>query len=48
MAEHEPAVSVVLLPFGIPVGLAGLLTFLWGIYGGSGDKDESTQPPGSQ
>jgi hypothetical protein len=41
-------VSVVLLPFGIPVGLAGLLAILWGIYGGSGDKDAPTQSPGSQ
>ena len=41
-------VSVVLLPFGIPLGLAGLLAFLWGIYGGSGDKEAPTQPPGSQ
>jgi hypothetical protein len=41
-------VSVVLLPVGIPVGLAGLLIVVWGIYGGSGEKKESAQPPGSQ
>ncbi len=26
-------VSLVLLPFGIPVGLVGLLVFLWGLFG---------------
>lgn len=26
-------VSVVLLPLGIPVGLAGMLFFAWGIFG---------------
>jgi hypothetical protein len=41
-------VSVVLLPLGIPLGLAGLLAFLWGICGDSGDKAPPTQPPGSQ
>jgi cbb3-type cytochrome oxidase maturation protein len=40
-------VSMVLLPIGIPVGLAGLLVFLWGIYGRSGAKDAPAQPPGS-
>jgi hypothetical protein len=40
-------VTVVLLPVGIPVGLAGLLLFLWGLYGGSGDKEAPTRPPGS-
>jgi hypothetical protein len=25
-------VTIVLLPFGIPVGLAGLLLFVWGLY----------------
>jgi cbb3-type cytochrome oxidase maturation protein len=39
---------MVLLPIGIPVGLAGLLAFLWGIYGGSGDKHVPTLPTGPQ
>jgi hypothetical protein len=40
-------VSLVLLPFGIPVGLAGLFVFLWGLFGRSEAKDVPDRPPGS-
>jgi hypothetical protein len=36
-------VGLVTLPFAIPVGLAGLFVFLWGLYGGS----EPVKPPPS-
>jgi hypothetical protein len=39
-------VSVVLLPFGIPLGLAGLLAFLWGLAGRSQEKGAAPPPPG--
>jgi hypothetical protein len=40
-------VTIVMLPFGVPIGLAGLLAFLWGIYGKSEQKGVPNQPPGS-
>ena len=38
-------VSLVLLPIGIPVGLAGLFVFLWGLFGRSSETDLSAQRP---
>jgi hypothetical protein len=37
-------VSLVLLPVGIPVGLAGLFVFLWGLFGGSEEKKIPMEP----
>jgi hypothetical protein len=37
-------VSIVLLPFGIPVGLAGLLAFLWGLFGRTEGKEVPAPP----
>jgi hypothetical protein len=34
-------VSLVLLPVGIPVGFAGLLAFLWGVF----PRQRETAPP---
>jgi hypothetical protein len=34
-------VSLVLLPVGIPVGFAGLLAFLWGVF----PRQRGTEPP---
>jgi hypothetical protein len=39
-------VSLVLLPIGIPVGLAGLAVFLWGLFGWSGENERPKEPPG--
>jgi hypothetical protein len=39
-------VSLVLLPFGIPLGLVGLLIFLWGLFGRSPENQAPPQPPG--
>jgi hypothetical protein len=41
-------VSVVLLPIGVPVGLFGLLAFIWGLFGWAEGKKASTQPPSPQ
>lgn len=38
-------VTMVLLPFGIPVGLAGLAVFLWGLFGWSREKEAGNEPP---
>jgi hypothetical protein len=38
-------VTVVALPAGIPVGLAGLGIFLWGMAGRSPEKKVPVQPP---
>jgi len=35
-------VSLVLLPIGIPLGLAGLALFLWGLFGWACREEEST------
>jgi hypothetical protein len=37
-------VALVTLPIAIPVGLAGLFVFLWGLYGGS---EPVKTPPGT-
>ncbi len=39
-------VTIVLLPVGLPVGLVGLCSFLWGMFGWSEGKKEITPPPG--
>jgi hypothetical protein len=40
-------VTMVLLPIGLPVGLAGLLLIAWGLYFGSPRKGASeTETPG--
>jgi hypothetical protein len=36
-------VSIVLLPFGVPVGLAGLFVFLWGLFGWA--AEQPAEPP---
>ena len=38
-------VSVVALPAGIPLGLGGLLVFLWGLFGWSQARKVPAQPP---
>jgi hypothetical protein len=40
-------VSIVLLPIGIPVGLVGLLVFLWGLFGWYTTQPVSPAPPDS-
>jgi hypothetical protein len=41
-------VSIVMLPVGVPVGLFGLLAFLWGLFGWFRREQTQTpaQPPG--
>lgn len=41
-------VTMVMLPIGIPVGLAGLAVFLWGLFGWSQWTGMPTSPPDSQ
>jgi hypothetical protein len=40
-------VTMLLLPFGIPLGLLGLGLFLWGVFGraGEGELRSGTVPP---
>jgi hypothetical protein len=38
-------VSIVALPVGLAVGFAGLLLFLWGLFGRSQGKPTPPQPP---
>jgi hypothetical protein len=38
-------VTIVMLPFGVPIGLAGLFAFIWGIYRGSAGNQAPGQPP---
>jgi hypothetical protein len=38
-------VTLVLLPIGIPLGLVGLLLFIWGLFGWSREKN-AVVPPG--
>jgi hypothetical protein len=38
-------VTIVALPVGIPVGFAGLLVFLWGLFGRSPEKNAPLQSP---
>ena len=35
-------VTLVMLPVGVPVGIAGLLVFLWGLFGWSQGRTEVT------
>jgi cbb3-type cytochrome oxidase maturation protein len=37
-------VTLVLLPIGIPVGLAGLAFFLWGLFGRAHEQDRAAGP----
>jgi hypothetical protein len=37
-------VSIVLLPIGIPVGLCGLLVFIWGLFGWYTTRPSSSPP----
>jgi len=39
-------VSLVLLPFGIPIGLLGFFVFLWGLFGRL--EENNAQLPGPQ
>ena len=39
-------VTLVLLPLGIPVGLAGLYAFLWGLFARPDEKGGALPPPG--
>ena len=38
-------VTIVALPVGLAVGFAGLLLFLWGLFGRSQGKPTPPQPP---
>jgi hypothetical protein len=37
-------VSLVLLPFGIPIGLVGLACFLWGLFGRAREQQRAAGP----
>jgi len=38
-------VSIVLLPFGIPLGLVGLFVFVWGLFGKAQEKELPAPTP---
>jgi hypothetical protein len=38
-------VTIVLLPFGVPVGFFGLLLFLWGFFGRAPEEKAPAPPP---
>jgi len=38
-------VTIVLLPFGIPLGFVGLGVFVWGLFGWSRENEVPTPPP---
>jgi hypothetical protein len=46
IAGMAMGVTVVLLPLGVPVGLAGLFILLWGFVGAPGSKEALTPSPG--
>jgi hypothetical protein len=37
-------VTLVLLPFGIPIGFAGLALFMWGLFGRAREQEQPAGP----